>query len=81
MEQKSKIIEGKDPNKYRLDPYGREIYYNSYGKSTNKGWQVDHIKPKQRGGSDTTQNLQALNSHTNMSKQDTLVKKLRHNQK
>jgi hypothetical protein len=37
--------------------------------------------PKQKGGKDTTQNLQALNSHTNMSKQDTLVKKSRHNQK
>ena len=78
---KAKIIEGKDPKKYRLDPYGKEMYYNSYGKSSEKGWQVDHIIPKQRGGTDATHNLQALNSRINMSKKDTLVKRSRHNQK
>ncbi len=34
--EKAKIIEGKDPKKYRLDPYGKEIYYNSYGNLQTK---------------------------------------------
>ena len=39
------------------------------------GWDVDHIKPIQRCGKDTTRNKQALSTHINRSKQDTLVKK------
>ena len=42
------------------------------------GWDVDHIKPKRRGGKDTTRNLQALNSAVNRSLGDTLMKKSRH---
>jgi 5-methylcytosine-specific restriction endonuclease McrA len=42
------------------------------------GWNIDHIKPKQKGGSDDIINLQALQSHINKSKGDNLVKKSRH---
>ena len=42
------------------------------------GWEVDHIKPKARGGSDATRNLQALNTSLNREKGDSLVKKSRH---
>ncbi len=42
------------------------------------GWEVDHIKPITRGGSDTTVNQQALNVSVNRSKGNTLVKKSRH---
>lgn len=79
--EKAKEINGEDPKKYRQDPYGNKMYYSSYGKTSAMGWQIDHIIPKQKGGSDATRNLQALNSHINMSKKDTLVKKSRHNQK
>ncbi|WP_425272587.1 HNH endonuclease [Polycladidibacter hongkongensis] len=44
------------------------------------GWDLDHIKPKSRGGSDSTRNLQALNAPLNRSKGDSLVKKSRHSQ-
>jgi len=44
------------------------------------GWEVDHIKPSNKGGSDATINLQALNTSVNRSKGDSLVKKSRHNQ-
>ena len=76
--EKATKIEGKDPKLYRKDPYGDELYYYSYGKDTKKGWNIDHITPKQQGGSDDISNLQALRSHTNKSKGDTLVKKSRH---
>ena len=72
-------IKGKCPTKYRSDVYGNTLYNASYGKNTDMGWQIDHIKPSSRGGSDTLRNLQALNSNINMSKGNTLVKKSRHN--
>jgi len=74
----AKTIRGKDPDLYRQDPYGKTIYKSSHGKGSTLGWDVDHIKPKSRGGSDATRNLQALNSAINRGKGDTLRKKSRH---
>ena len=71
-------IRGKDPDKYRRDPAGNEIFKASYGKVTPMGWEVDHIKPTSRGGSDATVNLQALNTGVNRSKQASLVQASRH---
>lgn len=71
-------VKGKDKNLYRKDPYGNIMYRHSQGKSSSMGWEVDHIKPKSRGGSDTIRNLQALNSSLNRSKGNSLVKKSRH---
>jgi 5-methylcytosine-specific restriction endonuclease McrA len=71
-------VRGKDPDLYRKDPYGNVMYKQSYGKASEMGWDVDHITPKSRGGSDATRNLQALNSSVNRSKGDTLQKKSRH---
>ena len=64
----AKKIRGKDPEKYRQDPYGNKMYKASQGKNSDMGWDVDHIKPKSKGGKDTTRNLQALNSNVNRSK-------------
>lgn len=75
---KCKVIPGKDPKLYRLDPYGNEIYYHSFNKDSNKGWTADHIKPRSKGGSDTIRNLQVLKTSVKKEKGDTLVKKSRH---
>ncbi len=75
---KSKKVRGKNPDLYREDPYGNTMYKPSHGKGTDMGWDVDHIKPKSRGGSNSTVNLQALNASVNRSKGGTLVKKTRH---
>ena len=74
-------VSGKDPKKYRKDPYGNEMFYGSYGKDSPKGWEVDHIKPKARGGSDATRNLQALNTGVNREKGDSLKKRSRHSKR
>ena len=74
----AKKIRGKDPDQYRQDPYGNQMYRPSYGKDSEQGWEVDHIKPKARGGSDATRNLQALNTQVNRDKGDSLKKKSRH---
>jgi 5-methylcytosine-specific restriction endonuclease McrA len=76
--ENAKPVRGKDPDLYRQDPYGNVMYKHSHGKSSEMGWDVDHIKPASRGGSDSTKNLQALNASVNRSKGDTLVKKSRH---
>lgn len=72
-------IENKDPNLYRKDPYGNIIHYNSYGNRNDKrGWEIDHIKPKSRGGSDDIINLQALNWYNNIKLSNSINKKNRH---
>lgn len=69
---------GKNPNLYRKDPYGNLMYKPSHGKSSEMGWDIDHIKPRSKGGSNRTHNLQALNSSVNRSKGNTARKKSRH---
>ena len=78
--EKAKPIRGEDPNKYRQDPYGNKIHRDSFGKNSEMGWEIDHIKPSARGGSDNLRNLQALKTSVNREKADSLVKKSRHNQ-
>ena len=78
---KAKTIRGKDPAEYRQDPYGNEMYYGSYGKASPKGWEIDHIKPIARGGSDALRNLQALNTRVNREKGDSLKKRSRHSKR
>ena len=67
-----------NPDKYRKDPYGNVIFKQSYGKDTTMGWNIDYITPQSKGGSDNIRNLQALQTHTNKSKGNSLVKKSRH---
>ena len=74
----AKKVRGKDPDKYRQDPYGNPIYKASYGKPSEMGWEVDHIEPRSKGGSDATRNLQALNTSVNRGKGDDERKKSRH---
>ena len=78
---KARKIRGKNPSKYRRDPYGNEMYYNSYGKDSAMGWEIDHIKPKAKGGSNATRNLQALNTEVNREKGDSLKKRSRHSKR
>lgn len=66
--EKGKIIPGKNPNRYRRDAYGNEIFRYSYGKGSPMGWQVDHKHPVSKGGSDQIRNLQPLQSAENKRK-------------
>ncbi len=77
---KADEIRGKNPDLYRKDAYGNPIFRHSYGKNTEMGWQIDHIKAVAQGGSDNMRNLQALKSSINQSKGDSLKKKSRHSQ-
>jgi hypothetical protein len=68
--EKGDLIKGKDPDLYRLDPCGNVIYYHSFGKDTDMGWNIDHSKPKALGGTDHLNNLQPMQSSQNKSKSD-----------
>lgn len=74
----AKPVRGQDPSQVRQDPYGNHIRKEDFGTNKKTGWEVDHIKPTARGGSDATRNLQALQTKVNRDKGDSLVKKSRH---
>ncbi len=79
--KKAKPIREKDPEQVRKDPYGNPIRKNQYGKDGPQGWEIDHIKPANRGGSDHLRNLQAMQTRKNRELSDTLKKRSRHNQR
>lgn len=53
-------MSGLDPALWRRDKYGSIMCFSQYGKETVYGWEVDHIYPESKGGSDAYFNLQPL---------------------
>jgi len=39
---RAKQIEGRDKNRYRHDPYGNLIFYDSYYKTSALGWHIEY---------------------------------------
>lgn len=67
---KGETIKGKNPDLYRQDKFGNQMYKPSYGKMSPMGWNVDHSKPQAKGGTDHLNNLQPMNSRANSRKGD-----------
>ena len=76
----AKPVRGQNPREIRQDPYGNRISKSQFGETGPRGWEIDHIKPESRGGSDHTRNLQAMQTKKNRELGDTMKKRSRHNQ-
>ncbi len=53
-----------------IDPWGRVIKRFEYGRKSNNGWNIDHVLPISRGGTNNKDNLQPLHWKSNKEKSD-----------
>jgi 5-methylcytosine-specific restriction endonuclease McrA len=69
--RKARVVAGNDPDVFRKDACGAWIRRQSYGETTEYGWEIDHIMPVALGGGDEFTNLQPLQWENNRYKSDT----------
>jgi hypothetical protein len=69
--RKGRVIDKFDPAVWRWDMCGSVMCYDDYGTETKYGWEIDHIYPKAKGGSNNLDNLQPLYWQNNRRKGDT----------
>ena len=55
---------------FRKDRCGALICCAKYGETEQWGWEIDHVKPVARGGTDDLSNLQPLHWENNRHKAD-----------
>lgn len=68
---KGQLVFGYDPSQVRKDNCGALIYYSQYGNTNSPyGWEIDHVCPVSRGGTDALSNLQPLQWENNRHKSD-----------
>ncbi|GAN16110.1 HNH endonuclease [Legionella pneumophila] len=69
---KAKVVSGHSQYEWRYDTCVKLIRFSDYGNVYSVyGWEIDHIIPVSRGGTDNLANLQALQWKTNRKKADT----------
>lgn len=55
---------------FRKDICGASMQWSKYGKTEHWGWEIDHVKPVSKGGTDALANLQPLLWENNRHKGD-----------
>ena len=69
---KGSHVAGRDPVYWRADACGHLMYYPDHGNTASDvGWEIDHIVPTTKGGTDHIDNLQPLYWENNRRKGDT----------
>jgi hypothetical protein len=59
--EKGVPIPGRDASEWRRDEFGGAMRYSDYGnRSSDYGWEVDHIRARALGGTDDISNLRPL---------------------
>ena len=56
------------PEDYKRDTCGALIKYSDYGRGGSYGWEIDHIMPVSKNGTDALNNLQPLHWENNQHK-------------
>lgn len=69
---KGRTIPNYDQNTWRYDTCGNPMKYSEHGNTnSDHGWEIDHIHPVSKGGTDALNNLQPLQWDNNRRKGDT----------
>jgi 5-methylcytosine-specific restriction endonuclease McrA len=70
--EKGRPIPGYNSGDWRHDMCGAVMKFSEYGNTDSKhGWEIDHIRPVSKGGTDSIDNLQPLQWENNKRKSDT----------
>jgi hypothetical protein len=68
--QNAKIVENLDATVWRKDACDAWINWNEFGKESAYGWEIDHVLPVCKNGTDNTINLRAMHWKNNRCKSD-----------
>ena len=69
--QKGRQIPGYSYLVWRWDDFGRVMRYQDYGnRSSQWGWEIDHITPLSQSGSNDLSNFRPLNWVSNLEREE-----------